>query len=256
MIVIDACLVASTGRRIGRGGECHQNNRSEQGSEAGSMGSVCSCLLAGDTEEYRRSNALNSRNCICLGCLAQQLMSVYTALFRREDMHAVPSSLQERVALASPALTMDDSVPDTYHSPPRPIPYDDPRFTQHDGLISRNEKFLSHFHQESEPLRSNTNSETESKMKGKCKSNYDGGSKLCQPESSLKHFSAEARKEVTYIFPSSEDEDVCPTCLEEYTSEDPKITMQCSHHFHLGCIYEWMERSDACPVCGKGINSS
>ncbi|RRT34301.1 hypothetical protein B296_00051328 [Ensete ventricosum] len=146
---------------------------------------------------------------------------------------------------------MDDSVPDTYHSPPRPIPYDDPRFTQNDGLISRHEKFLSHFHQEPEPLRSNTNSETESKMKGKCKSNYDGGSKLCQPESSLKHFSAAARREVTYIFPSSEDEDVCPTCLEEYTSEDPKITMQCSHHFHLGCIYEWMERSDACPVCGK-----
>ncbi|KAL6507383.1 hypothetical protein OROMI_000562 [Orobanche minor] len=25
----------------------------------------------------------------------------------------------------------------------------------------------------------------------------------------------------------------------------------CSHHFHLGCIYEWMERSDDCPVCGK-----
>ncbi|CAI0454463.1 unnamed protein product [Linum tenue] len=26
---------------------------------------------------------------------------------------------------------------------------------------------------------------------------------------------------------------------------------KCSHHFHLGCIYEWMERSDSCPVCGK-----
>jgi hypothetical protein len=26
---------------------------------------------------------------------------------------------------------------------------------------------------------------------------------------------------------------------------------KCSHHFHLGCIYEWMERSESCPVCGK-----
>lgn len=25
----------------------------------------------------------------------------------------------------------------------------------------------------------------------------------------------------------------------------------CSHHFHLGCIYEWMERSESCPICGK-----
>lgn len=37
----------------------------------------------------------------------------------------------------------------------------------------------------------------------------------------------------------------------EYTLENPKITAKCSHHFHLGCIYEWMERSDSCPICGK-----
>lgn len=37
----------------------------------------------------------------------------------------------------------------------------------------------------------------------------------------------------------------------EYTEENPKIVTNCSHHFHLGCIYEWMERSDNCPVCGK-----
>lgn len=39
--------------------------------------------------------------------------------------------------------------------------------------------------------------------------------------------------------------------LAEYTPENPKITTQCSHHFHLGCIYEWMERSESCPICGK-----
>jgi hypothetical protein len=41
--------------------------------------------------------------------------------------------------------------------------------------------------------------------------------------------------------------------LAEYTKENPKIITKCSHHFHLGCIYEWMERSDNCPVCGKVI---
>ncbi|CAI9768799.1 unnamed protein product [Fraxinus pennsylvanica] len=58
-----------------------------------------------------------------------------------------------------------------------------------------------------------------------------------------------------YIKPSS-DEDVCPTCLEDYTPENPKITTQCSHHFHLCCIYEWMERSDTCPICGKEMEFS
>ncbi|KAG6399002.1 hypothetical protein SASPL_140475 [Salvia splendens] len=51
------------------------------------------------------------------------------------------------------------------------------------------------------------------------------------------------------VFPDDRDE--CPTCLEEYTSENPKITAKCNHHYHLSCIYEWMERSENCPVCGK-----
>ncbi|KAG6483687.1 hypothetical protein ZIOFF_060339 [Zingiber officinale] len=207
-------------------------------------------------------------------------LKCYIALFQR-GVHAATSSVQERITFVSQAPTVDDSIPDTYQSPPRPIPYDDPRFSRpHHGVMSNN-KFLSHYHEESESCRSNNVCETESsRMESKSKSDFDSRSKFCIPESSLKN-TAEARKEVTYLFPSSEEEDVCPTCLEvehtrdvlfelsllllefviarhlidmisaEYTSEDPKIIMQCSHHFHLGCIYEWMERSEACPVCGK-----
>ncbi|XP_074338514.1 uncharacterized protein LOC141705453 [Apium graveolens] len=47
------------------------------------------------------------------------------------------------------------------------------------------------------------------------------------------------------------DEVECPTCLEEYTDENPKITSKCNHNFHLGCIYEWMERSTTCPICSE-----
>ncbi|KAK8567379.1 hypothetical protein V6N13_105350 [Hibiscus sabdariffa] len=50
---------------------------------------------------------------------------------------------------------------------------------------------------------------------------------------------------------SSEDEDVCPTCLEEYDPENPQIVLRCSHGYHLSCIYEWMERSENCPICDK-----
>ncbi|OMO93531.1 Zinc finger, RING-type [Corchorus capsularis] len=48
-----------------------------------------------------------------------------------------------------------------------------------------------------------------------------------------------------------EDEDDCPVCLEEYIPENPKIVLQCSHDYHLSCIYEWMERSETCPICSR-----
>eukprot|EP00252_Welwitschia_mirabilis_P015274 TRINITY_DN3355_c0_g1_i1.p1 TRINITY_DN3355_c0_g1~~TRINITY_DN3355_c0_g1_i1.p1 ORF type:complete len:169 (-),score=29.89 TRINITY_DN3355_c0_g1_i1:199-705(-) len=70
-------------------------------------------------------------------------------------------------------------------------------------------------------------------------------------ETSEKHLSAKSLLSVESVVALVEDEDVCPTCLDEYTTENPKISTQCGHHFHLGCIYEWMERSDNCPVCGK-----
>uniref|UniRef100_A0A3Q7GBW1 RING-type E3 ubiquitin transferase n=1 Tax=Solanum lycopersicum TaxID=4081 RepID=A0A3Q7GBW1_SOLLC len=55
---------------------------------------------------------------------------------------------------------------------------------------------------------------------------------------------------------SSEDEDVCPTCLEEYTPENPKIFTKCSHHYHLSCIYEWQERSETCPTALRYLYSA
>ncbi|MCO5610748.1 hypothetical protein L7F22_064989 [Adiantum nelumboides] len=52
----------------------------------------------------------------------------------------------------------------------------------------------------------------------------------------------------------SEDEESCPICLEEYDKENPRIDMVCEHHYHLGCILEWMERSDNCPMCDQEIS--
>lgn len=54
-----------------------------------------------------------------------------------------------------------------------------------------------------------------------------------------------------FIDDSDLNADHCPTCLDSYTPDNPKIMTQCNHHFHLACIYEWMHRSRACPVCSK-----
>ncbi|EPS60851.1 hypothetical protein M569_13950 [Genlisea aurea] len=47
----------------------------------------------------------------------------------------------------------------------------------------------------------------------------------------------------------SDFEDECPICFEGYHPENPKIAMKCWHHYHLGCIYDWLERNATCPFC-------
>ncbi|KAK9844198.1 hypothetical protein WJX81_007814 [Elliptochloris bilobata] len=47
---------------------------------------------------------------------------------------------------------------------------------------------------------------------------------------------------------ASEDEDFCSTCLEGYSDDNPQIWTNCRHHFHLACIYEWLERKETCPI--------
>lgn len=37
-------------------------------------------------------------------------------------------------------------------------------------------------------------------------------------------------------------------------AENPKILTQCNHHFHLACIYEWLERSQTCPICSRQMS--
>lgn len=56
-----------------------------------------------------------------------------------------------------------------------------------------------------------------------------------------------------YNLLDDEDEDVCPTCLECYADDNPKIASACGHAFHLQCIVEWETRSGSrfCPICAK-----
>nr|GLL18779.1 E3 ubiquitin-protein ligase At3g02290-like [Ipomoea trifida]GMC59494.1 E3 ubiquitin-protein ligase At3g02290-like [Ipomoea batatas] len=218
------------------------------------MGAVC-CCLQDEFDNFASPNGSIYRNCICLRCFVQNFLHVYSSLFRRGEQHAIPSSTQGTTSLSSTA-SLDTSLSDIYRSPPRPLPYDaDPRYfrLQRDGLVSRREKGSSHSHEETEPLRrSDTDDDSESLSTGnKWDKSCEEESKEYNSKSSLKLSTAKTTSGFPHIYSSSEDEDVCPTCLEEYTEENPKIMTKCSHHFHLGCIYEWMERSDNCPVCGK-----
>ncbi|XP_051114732.1 E3 ubiquitin-protein ligase At3g02290-like [Andrographis paniculata] len=220
------------------------------------MGSAC-CCLRGEWEDYTNPNSTIYRNCICLNYFLRNFVHVYTSLFNRED-RSLPSPTQGTTALSSIA-SIDDSIPDTYRSPPRPLPYDaDPRYfrLQRDGLVSSSGKGSSqNLNEETEPLRgSEVNQEESGLATNKSKWNditYEEGSKEHNSKSSIKPSTDNPARGFAHIYTCSDDEDVCPTCLEEYSTENPKIITKCAHHFHLGCIYEWMERSDTCPVCGK-----
>ncbi|PKA50369.1 E3 ubiquitin-protein ligase [Apostasia shenzhenica] len=209
------------------------------------MGSICSCFCLENLEEYRNPYGLVYRHCFCLRYLAQQLTHMYSLLLQRDE-HSAPLSLQPSSSLASVAPTVDDSFSDTFRSPPRPLPYDDPRCS---SPARRHTEPLDLFDGESEPLRMvNSDVKAESTSIAAKSGGYIFG---VSRKSSSKHPIIEITGGATYDFPSSEEDDVCPTCLDEYTTENPMIVTSCSHHFHLGCIYEWMERSELCPVCGK-----
>jgi hypothetical protein len=86
---------------------------------------------------------------------------------------------------------------------------------QRDGLVSRREKGSSHSHEESEPLRSDNDADSESFSTGdKWNASACEGGKEQRSRSSLKLSSAKATVGIGYVYSSSEEEDVCPTCLD------------------------------------------
>ncbi|KAJ0665943.1 putative transcription factor C2H2 family [Helianthus annuus] len=111
---------------------------------------------------------------------------------------------------------LDTSIPDTYRLPPPPVPYD----ANPQGSPNNRE-----------------DSVTKEAMESVATEEFDDALEK----------SDELKKSNT-PFVSPEE---CPTCLEEYDEENPKIITKCEHHFHLSCILEWMERSDTCPVCDQ-----
>lgn len=143
----------------------------------------------------------------------------YASLFHRGDQHALPSSAQGMTALTT-TMSYDNSLSDTYRSPPRPLPYDaDPRYfrLQRDGLVSRREKGSSHLHEETEPLGINEPDDDSESLSSKKKWNEFAREEESREYNSKASINLSTAKLVTgyaHVYSFSEDEDVCPTCLE------------------------------------------
>lgn len=214
------------------------------------MGGLCSCFRAWDDEEQEDAGSVEPISAHGTSPHCFQFLMAYNILFQRGQVRPVSSSHQGRATVVS--SSDDNSISDTYRPPPRPLPYDDPRCTLSlpQSRTTTSGKLSFHCHEASELGRS---SDADGGIEELKKSDFDVDPKKIPSESSVELPLKQTRSGYAYVFPQIEDEDVCPTCLEEYTLENPKITLLCSHHFHLGCIYEWMERSDKCPFCGKAM---
>lgn len=147
---------------------------------------------------------------------------------------------------------LETSTPDTYRAPPAPLPYDVnitssqtlPRNLENCGIKTDHVQAA-----DSQPI-----GETEGRFEGS-----DTGGDLeksdCKGKTDCEHDSPGTEDEPSKVdaplASATDEEDVCPTCLEEYDAENPRILTKCEHHFHLSCILEWMERSDTCPICDQ-----
>ncbi|XP_073123418.1 probable E3 ubiquitin-protein ligase RHB1A [Henckelia pumila] len=138
-------------------------------------------------------------------------------------------------------LNLNMSTPDTYRAPPAPLPYD-VVFGRPEPMDPESGEVVISAHTLEKPT---------------CIVLKEAN---CLKESEILPVSP---KKVDHEFFKSEsltvsmdeekldEDDICPTCLEEYDKENPKILAKCGHHFHLSCILEWKERSNTCPVCDQ-----
>ncbi|XP_006650290.1 E3 ubiquitin-protein ligase At3g02290-like [Oryza brachyantha] len=191
------------------------------------MGSVLCCLV----DDGRRDG------CFCLPWpLFNAGHSTGFIGHQRGDSRVAPE--QGRISLTAP--TQQESM-DTFRCPPMPLHYDDPQFshqTEHQPLVGHDKA-------------STTSDESGSLEESKNVDSISNSIAVKDNESSVKYHSGGLDIAEAQVNDPVDFEDECPICLEEYHYENPKITLQCNHNYHLGCIYEWMERSQTCPVCAK-----
>ncbi|XP_073106101.1 probable E3 ubiquitin-protein ligase RHB1A isoform X2 [Elaeis guineensis] len=147
---------------------------------------------------------------------------------------------------------LETSTPDAYQAPPAPLPYNVRLATSQTspGNLENCANKTDHVH----PADSRPIGETDERFEGS--DTYGALEKSdCKGKTDFEHDSPKTEDEPSKvdapIASATDEEDVCPTCLEEYDAENPRILTKCEHHFHLSCILEWMERSNTCPICDQ-----
>ncbi|GAA0166149.1 hypothetical protein Leryth_013641 [Lithospermum erythrorhizon] len=181
--------------------------------------------------------------------------------YPRESEEREPLSHRGRISAVSTGLlvdtNLDTSIPDTYRPPPAPIPYEVLTGRQWPPPGNQ-ESSGSHSEAAVQPinldLAGEANSVNDMVTTVKDLKGSDNNAKFENELSTPKEVEDEIENSGELKKSSQRTNFIleeCPTCLEEYDEENPKIMTKCEHHFHMSCILEWLERSDNCPVCGQ-----
>ncbi|MCD7461043.1 RING finger protein 24 [Datura stramonium] len=51
-----------------------------------------------------------------------------------------------------------------------------------------------------------------------------------------------------------ESKECCCICLDEYSEGEEIAKIDCGHLYHVGCIREWINRKDTCPICKRRVS--
>ncbi|GJN28410.1 hypothetical protein PR202_gb16528 [Eleusine coracana subsp. coracana] len=77
----------------------------------------------------------------------------------------------------------------------------------------------------------------------------DTGSCNCACVSEATEAAIRALSEVKPKLKLAQPPDQCVVCLTDYDAEDKLRAMPCAHAFHEQCIFRWLRRNAACPLC-------
>ncbi|GLT78211.1 hypothetical protein SLA2020_497520 [Shorea laevis] len=200
--------------------------------------------------------------CCCASRVEQNNTPAYYYYPRASEEHVPLSSHHGATSGLSTGLlvdtNLDTSVPDAYRPPPAPLPFDVGLVPPQTGSVAQ-EIHNSKSNELVQTTNSDSGQDAIDVNTQNMSTKSEGLNELdCKAQSNLeneplKESEVELSKSAESIVSATEEEDVCPICLEEYDAENPKITTKCEHHFHLACILEWMERSDICPVCDQEV---
>ncbi|XP_073122117.1 probable E3 ubiquitin-protein ligase RHB1A [Henckelia pumila] len=202
--------------------------------------------------------------CCCASEATEQNSSPAYFHYPVSEEHEPLSSHISTVSTLSTGIlvdtNLDTSVPDTYQPLPPPPPPTPPMPFGPPPTPPLNQEIPGN---KVEVALQTTNAYVEdTNLESKLKSlNSDGKAEIKIERAASKESENENSEQLKksaepFVLSSQDEEDVCPTCLEEYDPENPKIITGCDHHFHLACIFEWMERSDTCPICDQEMTFS
>ncbi|CAA2997614.1 Hypothetical predicted protein [Olea europaea subsp. europaea] len=182
------------------------------------MSSICCCFHVHDGDDNAGSNTRN-QDCSCPKCCIQYLMNKYRNLFVRGGSHAI--TLSNRQAAPSGSEAALDISYDNSQSHNRAMPNSGNSRNlqvQQDVVMRLEEKVTSQSQVVPKPIRpTDFHGNIKMLLEHKIDESYsETASTNCQSESSLKVLSSRVESGIGYEFSSPHNEDVCPTCLEDY----------------------------------------